>query len=201
MKAKVKLLKNRYFNSFVLSFMTSDGNYFNMYGLVNTDNKLHHLEYQKALLLMDNNNVTEIDLPELYMKKIILYIFENHDTKMEPERFAITENQYIPRKLEKKLCVKYMILKQIINTLYNFFGYKFKQDYVINLKPKAKVLFSFYAINGKKTSDITNAKAFDNIDECNAFIEKKMNDTEINVINRSKKVVPSKRLKIIKLSE
>ena len=31
MKAKVKLLKNRYFNSFVLSFMTSDGNYFNMY--------------------------------------------------------------------------------------------------------------------------------------------------------------------------
>lgn len=206
MKANVKIIKNKYYSSFEMSFMTSERKCFYLYGVIKTNNKYYYLECEKSCKLSDINNATEIDVPEPFIKKIILYIFENHDyhchyDELGTSTFSITVNHHTARKIEKKLYIKYMIVKQIFNSLYNFFGYKFKQDYVISLKPKAKVLFSFYAINGKKTSDITNAKAFDNIDECNAFIEKKMNDTEINVINRSKKVVPSQRLKIIKLSE
>lgn len=206
MKANVKIIKNKYYSSFEMSFMTSERKCFYLYGVIKTNNKYYYLECEKSCKLFDINNATEIDVPEPFIKKIILYIFENHDyhchyDELGTSTFSITVNHHTARKIEKKLYIKYMIVKQIFNALYNFFGYKFKQDYVISLKPKARIMFSFYSMNDKKTSDITNAKAFDSVDACKAFIEEKMKETKKNVINSSKKVVPYKRLKFIKISE
>lgn len=193
MKAKLKILQSDFYHSFDLYFKIDNDKFFRLYGDISIDNTFKHIEFQLIENWYDYELSYEIDIPEEFIKKILLYIFENYDTKIGNYYFLITINEYDNK--NKKRYIKGLMILNFIKMLYNLFGYRIKYEYLINLKPRAKVNLEFYGRNGVKTTLFSKSKKFKNIDSCNKFIEKLKKENEL----MPKKIVPYQILKFKKI--
>ena len=209
MKGYVRVFLNKNYSSFNVYIKVYE-NLYNIYGFLHFNHREKRIKIQKinqsdkklCESLIDKS-YKEFEIEDFIVKMIFVYTKLGRDKN----NMYLNHNKldYIwscgfnfSEMKKREYHIHHIRLLYIFEILYDRFGYEMKKEFCINLKPNARINFSYYSNKQNKTTFIEFAKRFKSIESCKDFIETKLNETNDNDVIDFKKAKP---LQIISINK
>lgn len=201
MKGYVRVSLNKNYSSFNVYIKVCE-NLYNIYGFLYFNNADKRIKIQKIKQsdeklcesLIDGS-YKEFEIEDFIMKMIFVYTKfvrdKNNICLISNKRDDAWSCGFNFSEMKKReYHIHHIRLLYIFEILYDRFGYEMKKEFCINLKPNARINFSYYSNKQKKTTFIEFAKRFKSIESCKDFIETKLILTNDNDVIDFKKAKP-----------